>query len=336
MTITERPGMLGRAFWTAGCASPGLLASPAVLTVPAGRSTTPRRDGDTRSGRGRDRDALAKLEPLGDDAIASPGRRPCDFLVLETLVVAAHSLFEKRPIRDRPALRRGPCAQTMSARATRKVRIGFRRIENDNRPLDPYLPFESGPVEQERRPTRPFEIARFGALVVGEKDEAAFVVAAQQDHPDGGRPLGRGRRQRHRVGLEDPRRDGRLEPDPELGDRIAQDLALVEPPELVATAHPQRVIHGNFPAANPVKNAASIASAPPTASGREASTRRRSQTVPSAIRRKTLRRLCASETRTKRPPPMAAIARSASSSIEASSFVPGINSPLAFVPIPTA
>jgi hypothetical protein len=104
-------------------------------------------------------------------------------------------------IGDHLALGRGPRRQPAAEWSTAEV---GRRVGAADR-LDPTghtrLAGLAAPVEHQRRARVGRQVVRLGAFEVGVEDEATLVEAAQHDHARRWRPVRRGGRQRHRVGV---------------------------------------------------------------------------------------------------------------------------------------
>src|SRR6202023_2206622 len=104
--------------------------------------------------------SLPELDQLGAQAIAAPVLGHRHLSPGETLARRGHGGLELGAAGDRRALSRRPRA----------------RVLLDD-PLDPHLAVAGRPVETQRRARIGGELARLAAAVVGEEDEAAFVVA---------------------------------------------------------------------------------------------------------------------------------------------------------------
>src|SRR5205823_1563300 len=94
--------------------------------------------------------------------------------------------------------------------------------------LDPNLPPERVPVEEERGPRVLREVAALAALVPAVEDESPLVEALEQHHPHRRTPLPRRRRERHRLRRAHACRGGLLEPGVELSERIRVDAGFGE------------------------------------------------------------------------------------------------------------
>src|SRR5205085_2716907 len=81
--------------------------------------------------------------------------------------------------------------------AVRKVVVRFDRRDLLDGALDPHLPFEGVPEEDDRGERVRVELAALPAVVVRKEGEAAVVEGLQQDGPRRGPAVGRGRGQGH-------------------------------------------------------------------------------------------------------------------------------------------
>src|SRR5439155_22640034 len=95
------------------------------------------------------RAVLPELVALGRDSEAAPVRRPQD--VAASRLERCHPRLEARTTLDHLALRRGARADLGAAgtRAEVRLRLGF--LDALDGSLDPHLPPEGIPVEEERR-----------------------------------------------------------------------------------------------------------------------------------------------------------------------------------------
>src|SRR5579863_4994934 len=93
---------------------------------------------------------LPELPRVSHDAIAAPRLRARWCRACELLLELRNPLLEGRARLERLALLRGERADLPAARARREVRVRLVLRQSLDRSLDPHLPAERRPVEEER------------------------------------------------------------------------------------------------------------------------------------------------------------------------------------------
>src|SRR6185369_6235264 len=146
--------------------------------------------GDPALARAREPDAfvqavvavLPELDRVRLEHVAAPSFGPGDLVPGQEPLELGLELVAAC---DRLALPRGGGRCPRARGASRPVRVRLLLRKPSHRSLDPYLPTELPPVEDERRARVLGQLAALAALVAGEEGEAALVGALQQQHPRG-------------------------------------------------------------------------------------------------------------------------------------------------------
>jgi RimJ/RimL family protein N-acetyltransferase len=167
---------------------------------------------------------LPELVRLRDEPVPAPVLGPSQVVSLMFAGQRSHALIELRPRRQDRALLGRRRSELCSARTGGEVRVGFLPCDSFDRALDPHLPAELQPVEEQGSTRVRVQLGRLPARIAGEEDKAALVGSFQEDHPDGRGACGSGGRKRHR--LRGPAFGGsRLrEPAPELLERVCGEV----------------------------------------------------------------------------------------------------------------
>ena len=155
---------------------------------------------------------------------AAPVFRPGDLAFSESLRGLVDQRFERvPPVRHGPALRRSPGADLACAVAAGEVLVGGCAVQPPDLSADPDLTIQRGPEENQCRMSGLVELAGLHTLIVGEETKTVVTRAFQQNHPGIGPALPVDRGDGHRLGKRH-HLAGRIEPDPELGDRVRVEI----------------------------------------------------------------------------------------------------------------
>src|SRR5215212_1819812 len=172
--------------------------------------------------------SLPELDCLGLDPIAAPERRAWDLTPLVLRLERSYPLFQNAPVFDGMALLGSPRPETASWRTTREVGVGLLAGEASGAALDPDLPLQLAPVEQQGARGVRRDLLRLASLVIGVEDEAPLVVALEKDGACRGLPVIGGGGEDHGVRFVEVRLDGVLEPLMELDNRVGVYIGLVQ------------------------------------------------------------------------------------------------------------
>src|SRR5215210_8594082 len=160
---------------------------------------------------------LPELDGVGLDPVAAPERRAWDLTPLVLSLQRLYPLLQNFPVLNGPALLGSPRSEAASTRTAGEVSVGFFFRETASFSLDPDLPLQLAPVEEQGARGIGFKLAGLASLVVGVEDETAPVVALQEYGAGGGTAFTCGGGQYHGVRLVEVRVDYVLEPLVELG-----------------------------------------------------------------------------------------------------------------------
>jgi len=138
------------------------------------------------------------------------------------------ALIEDGAVGEDAALRRRPRAELAAARPRGEVRRRLLGADARGAALHTDLAFELRPEEEEGAPRVEVELACLVALVVRVEGEAFAVEPLQEDDARRGGAGRIGGCEHHRVGFDDGRRDRLGEPPLELGERVGEDVPLLE------------------------------------------------------------------------------------------------------------
>src|SRR6185437_15349113 len=127
--------------------------------------------------------ALPELYADGRQHITTPMRRHRNFLSLKFCLKLLEAQFKCGSAFNCLTLLRDPGAQTTASRPGFEVSFRFVTRNFLDFAGDTHLPLLIGPVENERSVWIGRKFASLAALVVGEKDEASFVHAFEQNNP---------------------------------------------------------------------------------------------------------------------------------------------------------
>ena len=123
---------------------------------------------------------LPELDGVGSEAISAPMRRTrhgAAVVAIARLHLGEAGLQRRAPP-DGLALRRRPRSELRRARTAREIVGRFGGVERRREALDPHLPLELGPEEEQRRGGICRKLAALAALVVREEHEAAGIERA--------------------------------------------------------------------------------------------------------------------------------------------------------------
>src|SRR5438876_6650752 len=166
-----------------------------------------------------------EFDRLGDDAEARPRRRPRHRPPALAPPQLPPALDERAAARERGALLRGERRELARPWPRGPVRIGLRRRDLLDAPLDTHLPPQPIPVEGDGRARSRTELAALAAAAVGEEDEATAVGGLQEDEADRGRAATPGGGERHRLGERDAGALGGPEPAAEAREGLGQEAS---------------------------------------------------------------------------------------------------------------
>lgn len=121
--------------------------------------------------------ALPEFDGLRDDAESAPPVRFRDFSPRESLQEGAEFIFEDVAGGDDFALFGDPSTDAASDRAAQEVSEGLGCGDFFCPAADGDLAFEGEPRKEERSVWVFFDLVGFAAPVIGEKNEAPFVVS---------------------------------------------------------------------------------------------------------------------------------------------------------------
>jgi len=145
--------------------------------------------------------ALPKLNPVWNEHITSPVRRPWHFFSRVARFQFFPLLFQFDSIPYNLALPRHPRPEAASPRTASKVGIGFRFRNFFHPARHTHLSFQLRPIKHQCCLGIFHKLLPFAAVVIREKNKPSLVHALQQDHA-GGWPSGFVRRgQRHRADI---------------------------------------------------------------------------------------------------------------------------------------
>src|SRR5205085_8141813 len=108
-------------------------------------------------------------------------------------------LFEFGAVADDFALPRCPGGKAAATRTTVEISLGFALGQNGDFTGNAYLPFQTGPIENQGRVRVHGEFLAFSAIIICEENEATLVQALQEDNASRGPALFVGRRECHRI-----------------------------------------------------------------------------------------------------------------------------------------
>ena len=174
------------------------------------------------------RPALPEFDDARRQPIAAPKLRPRHRAVLKPAANLLDRLLQLRAIFHHLALRRRRRAPLTVERPGLEIRIGDHCFDLLDASLDSHLALELRPIENERGLRIRRQFARLAAAVIGEEQESVLIAAFEEHDSRGRSAVGRRRRQRHRVGLQDPRCLDFVHPRPELLARIGRHLGFGE------------------------------------------------------------------------------------------------------------
>src|SRR5215203_2420985 len=124
---------------------------------------------------------LPELDGVGLDPVAAPEGGTGDLAIFVLFLQRLYALLQNAPVPDGPALLGSPRPEAASARTAREVGVGLLAGDATGAAFDPDLPLQLAPVEEEGARGIGLQFAGLASCVVGVENEAALVVALQED-----------------------------------------------------------------------------------------------------------------------------------------------------------
>jgi len=140
-----------------------------------------------------------EFKDLRDNTIPSPMGRTGDRAFRVQFLDLPYPCLECFPRGKGPALVRCPCAELRAARPLGKVSVRFFGQGPCHLSLDPDLPVQRLPPEEESRAGAARDLTAFAAFVIRVEDKPPLVERAQEDHARGGASIGTDGRNGHRI-----------------------------------------------------------------------------------------------------------------------------------------
>ena len=149
-----------------------------------------------------------------------------------TAPAARQSVLRARPGRRAAALRRGPGGESAAERPRPEVRLGLRRRHAADLALDPDLPSEWPPVEEERGVQVRRQLVALAALVARVEAKPVSPASFKSTIRTDGRPSGAAVASAIASGVSTPAAPASREPALELLEWVRGEVLRVHPPTL--------------------------------------------------------------------------------------------------------
>src|SRR5581483_3010274 len=172
--------------------------------------------------------ALPELDFLRNNAVAAPPGGERDLAVGEFAFHFLELGFQERAGSDDGALGRNPGAKLAAAGACQEVGEGLGGGDFFSGAGHDDLALEKQPGKKHRNVGVFGDVAGFAAGEVGEKNEAAFIVAFEENGSDQRAARGTGGGETHGIGFDDAVPAGLAKPKGELGEGIGVEVRFVE------------------------------------------------------------------------------------------------------------
>src|SRR5438046_7775762 len=184
---------------------------------------------------------LPKFDSLRFHPITAPVRWTWNFLSGQSLFQLRKPRFQYSSYVEHVALMRNPRPKLAANRPRMKIAGRFFVRNFFSHAVDPDLPLEFLPMNNQTRSRIFFQVPGLFALVIRVKNETSVIVTLEQNHARSRLAIFRHRCQGNCIHLTDPNLYRRGEPNPELLDRVGIEIDPAQTVREVVVAQRARI-----------------------------------------------------------------------------------------------